>query len=81
MALKIEGVAGLRPCPPVYADRVVIYAHDQITPLAVVVELTAGQYFVAKAGDPDFDKALENLGVSRSVVVTDYTPTPVTDYR
>lgn len=79
--LHIEATRNLQPLPIVQASRVVIYAQDGVTPLVVAVEWRPGDFFVSKAGDPDFVQTLKNLGIDRSVVVDMLHPAPLDSYH
>lgn len=55
----------------------VVVVNDRFgNPLMVACELSPGMYEIAKVGDPDFEKALQVLGINKTVVVTDIQPPP-----
>jgi len=45
------------------------------TPIAIVLEHAPGQYFYKAAGEEGFDRTLQALGITDTVIVSDITPT------
>jgi hypothetical protein len=66
--VKLEIIRGLK-AQILEADRVLVTTDDG-TPIAVVSEYAKGAHFASHAGEPDFNRMLETLGIHRTTILT-----------
>lgn len=77
--MKVEILRNLQPLV-LDANRVVL-RNSFGDPVFVCVEYATNTFLSAKAGDPEFDRILQNLGIQNTLVVETLHPKPLDDWR